>query len=565
MNAELIVGMLAKSSVIAGAALVLSVVLTGRPAVERVDVLRAGVCILLGLPLIMAIAPDLQVALLPASSVETSMPAAPSWQGAVGPVAGLSLSGAIRTPSLLDFMAVAWAIGAVVVFGRFILGVLTLRRWTGSGRPVTDPAWTAPLERFALRRRPRLIASTAVEAPLSWGFAPGVVLIGETCIGKPQTAAAVLAHELAHIRRGDWLFLALSRLALALFWFNPLVWLLHATLAARTEDAADAAAIIAVDRRTYARALVGLAADFRHPAAIGMAGDAQSLTRRIARIMDTSRTVRPRPLAMALAIGALAIVATPIAALEITRQSPPAPPAPPQAPRALPAPPAPPPLPSLLAMPAPLPPLPPLPPLAPPEPPAPPALPRLQDASGITITEGGRTRVFRSVEDMDPETRRAYEQAREEAAAARAQAAEAREQARAARAEGARARAESRIHRAVAMEEARAATAGAQAAAAEARVHASAAQEEARHATARARVEMRKGADEMRRGANEMREEGRRLRDPAYRARQIEENRARGATVTDAELVALSRRLPEQADEMDRQAERMRAQSDDRT
>ncbi|MDI6623830.1 MAG: peptidase M56, partial [Brevundimonas sp.] len=101
-------------------------------------------------------------------------------------------------------------------------------------------------------------------------------------------------------------------------------------------------------------------------------------------------------------------------------------------------------------------------------------------------------------------------------------------------------------------------------AAAQARVHASAAREEARHAMARARVEMREGADEMDRGANEMREEARRLRDPAYRARQIEQNRARGSTVTDAELIDLSRRLPEQADELERQAQRMREQSAER-
>ena len=91
----------------------------------------------------------------------------------------------------------------------------------------------------------------------------------------------------------------------------------------------------------------------------------------------------------------------------------------------------------------------------------------------------------------------------------------------------------------------------------------SAVREEARHAMARARVEMRNGADQMDRGAQEMREEAARLRDPAYRARQIEENRARGSTVTDAELVDLSRRLPEQANEMERQALRMREQSAD--
>ncbi|MDQ7813971.1 M56 family metallopeptidase, partial [Brevundimonas sp.] len=339
MSAELFVGLLCKSGVIAGAGLLLSALPGFRAATDRVDVLRAAVCVLLALPLLMAFGPALQLQLLPAAPVESVMAVAPVWQGSVTPVEGLSLSSTLRPPSPMEILAGIWIVGALVVSGRFALGVLTLRRWTRSGAVVSDPAWTRPLEELAPRRRPRLIAARAIEAPLSWGLPPGVVLVGQSCLSRPETAGAVLAHELAHIRRGDWLFLALSRLALALFWFNPLVWLLHASLASRTEDAADAAALAVVDRRTYARALVGIAADFRQSAAIGMAGDAHSLTRRITRIMTARNASRTRPLSMALAIGALVAIATPIAALEITRQSPPAPPPPPQAPFAVPAPP----------------------------------------------------------------------------------------------------------------------------------------------------------------------------------------------------------------------------------
>ena len=265
MNAELILELLCKSSLIAGAGLLLSAALGFRPAADRVDVLRAAVCVLLALPLIMALLPALQIPLLPAATAEPLTAPSPLWQGTVTPVEGLSLSGSIRPPSAMEIVAAVWALGAVVVIGRFALGVLTLWRWTRSGAPVADPAWTAPLDRLGGRRRPRLLASPQVEAPLSWGLPPGVVLIGKACLARPENAGAVMAHELAHIRRGDWLFLAMSRLALALFWFNPLVWMLHATLASRTEDAADAAALAAVDRRTYARALVGLAADFDTP------------------------------------------------------------------------------------------------------------------------------------------------------------------------------------------------------------------------------------------------------------------------------------------------------------
>ena len=532
MIVQLALELLAKSSLIVGAGLLLSALLSFRAPTDRVDLLRATVCVLLGLPLVMALAPALQVALLPAASVEPAALQPVVWRGSVTPVEGLSLYGSIPRPSLAQIGAGVWGLGALAVLGRFVLGVATLRRWTRSGTPVTDAAWTAPLKRLAAGRAPRLVVSPRVEAPLSWGLPPGVVLIGEACLRRRDNAAAVLAHELAHVRRADWLFLALSRLALALFWFNPLVWLLDATLASRTEDAADAAALAAVDRRTYARALVGLAADFRQPAAIGMAGEAQSLTRRITRIMTIRPVARPRPLTMALAIAALVAVATPIAAVEITQRAP-QPPAAPSAPPAPPAivarvpvaPPAPP-TPVAFAVPAVLPA-----PPAPPAPPVPPAYP-----AGVSGQERSAAH-------------RAAEAARAEAAEARAVAAEA----RAVAAEQVAEAAESRI-RARAIE----------AEAAAVRVNARAIQAQAAREVASARVQMRQGAEQMVEGAQDMRRESQRLRDPAYRARQIERARERGDRIpTDAELAALVPTLARQADELEQQAVRLREQASD--
>ena len=185
MSVELVVELLGKSSLIAGAGLLLSAALASRPAVDRVDVLRAAVCVLLGLPLLMTLLPALQLPLLPAATAEPFIPPAPLWRGAVTPVEGLSLSGSIRPPSPMEIFVGVWALGAAVVFGRFALGVLTLWRWTRSGAPVTDSAWTEPLKPFGARRRPRVISSPRVEAPLSWGLPPGVVLIGKACLARP--------------------------------------------------------------------------------------------------------------------------------------------------------------------------------------------------------------------------------------------------------------------------------------------------------------------------------------------------------------------------------------------
>ena len=73
----------------------------------------------------------------------------------------------------------------------------------------------------------------------------------------------------------------------------------------------------------------------------------------------------------------------------------------------------------------------------------------------------------------------------------------------------------------------------------------------------------RSGAVQMRAGARQMREEAARLGDPAYRARQIEDNRARGNIVTDQELQDVARRLPRQADNLECQTDKLAAQAKD--
>ncbi|PHY20747.1 M56 family metallopeptidase [Caulobacter sp. BP25] len=542
MTWTLLISLLVKSSLIAGAGLALSRHLTQRP-VERVDILRGTVCLLLALPVIMNALPPIELALLPplldapvlaASDLTTDLPTAlpPQWMTPGAILGGL------------------WLLGAALIGARLALGLRTLTRWTQKADPVTCPAWLAPIEDLPPADRPNLVCSDRVAGPLSWGVAPGAILIDPTTLAERHTAPAIMAHELAHLRRHDWIFLVISRVVLAIFWFNPLVWRLHAVLRQRSEEAADAAALGTVDRALYARTLVRLAA---HPtpllapvASLPMAADSRTLKSRIAQIMiDTPN--RRRPLTVALCIGALALVAAPLAAFAVTRQlAPPIPPAPPAEVASAPAPPAPPtePVPPAPAAEAAL--------AAPPAPPAPPA-PAAEAADAYDMA-----------------------QAREQAALDRAQAREQAEWARA-QAEAARVNADE-IRRQVEAHrdeiEAAAREAGAQARA-QARVYAqqvrlSAAEarrigEEARKAAERAqavamkqsRADMARGAEQMRAGARQMREEAHRLRDPAYRAQQIAENRARGQTVTDEELKAVARRLPAQADEMERQADRL--------
>jgi TonB family protein len=71
---------------------------------------------------------------------------------------------------------------------------------------------------------------------------------------------AVLAHELSHVRRGDWLIAVLASLNKCLFWFHPLAWWLERQLLSLAEQASDDSSILATgDRQQYAQVLLDVA------------------------------------------------------------------------------------------------------------------------------------------------------------------------------------------------------------------------------------------------------------------------------------------------------------------
>jgi beta-lactamase regulating signal transducer with metallopeptidase domain len=566
MTWTLIAALLVKSSLIAGAGLACARLVAQR-SVDRVDILRATVCLLLALPVIAAAAPALSLALLPpVPPLASPLPPLPSppalvapAMGQAGPAAvawtwpprlGAALGAALEAlaPWLPRAIGLAWLAGVMAIVGWLLLGVRTLELWTRRGDPVTHPDWLAPLDHLPPVDRPSLVASGRLTGPLSWGVAPGFILVDPASLSERAAAPAILAHELAHLRRHDWIFLVLSRVVLALFWFNPLVWRLHADLAERSEEAADAAALTTIDRALYARTLVRLATPSALPApaargaALAMAADARTLKTRIACIM-THTAPRRRPIAIALTVSALALVATPLAALELRRQDavapapppPPAPPAPPAPPPAPPEPPEPPPEPLMAA---------------PPEPPAPPAPP----AYHIRLDGPRRTTSAEPPLTAEAGARAAEAHARADEAWARADAIHIQADALRRLADAARVQADAARQ---AAEQVRIDGKQARIISDQARLAGDRARLEATRQRIQVRLDMARGAQDMRKGAQQMRAEAVRLRDPAYRAQQIAENHARGAEITDADLRALADSLPVQADKLDREADRL--------
>ena len=183
--------------------------------------------------------------------------------------------------------------------------------------------------RMGFKHGTALLTSDELPSPISWGLMRPVILLNSEAARSHQEAEAIIAHELAHVAGLDWAKLMLSRITVALFWFNPLVWVLAREAHQLREEAADDAVLGAdIEDTDYAKLLVGVA---RHECrglligAHGVAPGRNSLSRRVRRVLDSSLARGPIGGAFALGVfvGA-AMLAAPLAALTLTSKPAPA-------------------------------------------------------------------------------------------------------------------------------------------------------------------------------------------------------------------------------------------------
>jgi beta-lactamase regulating signal transducer with metallopeptidase domain len=177
--------------------------------------------------------------------------------------------------------------------------------------------------RMGFKHGTALLTSDELPSPISWGLMRPVILLNSEAARSHKEAEAIIAHELAHVAGLDWAKLMLSRVTVALFWFNPLVWILAREAHQLREEAADDAVLGAdIEDTAYAKLLVGVA---RHECrglligAHGVAPGRNSLSRRVRRVLDSSLARGPIGGAFALGVfvGA-AMLAAPLAALTLT-------------------------------------------------------------------------------------------------------------------------------------------------------------------------------------------------------------------------------------------------------
>jgi len=321
-----------KVTVLVALALGLNEILRARSAALRHCVLAAALGGALTMPLVGRLVPawDVSFARVDLEPVRGSTPstaAGPKMSQA--PVAVDESSTPVEPPPVPSRAAVAagvmqwlfwlWIAGAAGCLFVLLAGLWRLGQFAARATPMSSATWLALADAFAAEQRPRrrirLLTSEQQTLLVTWGVSRPTVLVPSSATAwSEERVRVVLGHEIAHIRRHDWLTLMIAEVVRALYWFNPLVWIACRRLREESERACDDMVLgLGIESTVYASHLLEIARSFGQMRRAWLPAPAMvrqsSLERRISAMLNSRLDRRPvtRGARMATIAAALAL------------------------------------------------------------------------------------------------------------------------------------------------------------------------------------------------------------------------------------------------------------------
>jgi GWxTD domain-containing protein len=209
----------------------------------------------------------------------------PPDSGAAGP------SGS-RLVAIVPWLAPFWIAGVwILAFGQ--LGAwFWLSRLRRRGVCCAPEHWQQEIDHLCTRLRVsksvRILESCLADVPMVIGHIRPVILIPIGLLAglPPRQIEAILLHELAHIRRYDYLVNLLQRAVECLLFYHPAVWWISRVIRAERENCCDDVVVATSgDAHQYAMALTALAKIRWSGGTPAIAATEGSLVRRIRRLL----------------------------------------------------------------------------------------------------------------------------------------------------------------------------------------------------------------------------------------------------------------------------------------
>jgi TonB family protein len=326
----LLLGLAIRSSVMLAAGLLLSACLAKRSAALRHRVLAAALLASVAVVPFSLVVPEWNVSL--PGPAPGAAPAGTSPLRVEAPVS-VTVPSQSPTNDTVSPIIVLWLAGVVIAGIALAAGLVRVNRVAARASRVEDTGWLRILDtvagRYGLTRRIAIALTDSNDLLATWGIVrPQVLLPFQARNWTLDRVHVVLCHELAHIRRHDWLVQIGAETLRAILWFNPLAWMVCTRLRRESEQACDDEVLgIGVGGREYAAHLIELARQCRRPgstwaSAVPMAHPS-TLERRIAAMLNPELDRRAPSRRAMVALGVvLLLVVLPMAALRAGQSGP---------------------------------------------------------------------------------------------------------------------------------------------------------------------------------------------------------------------------------------------------
>ncbi len=265
---SVLVDAIIRSSLILMTGLAAAWLLRKQPAALRHWIIAATLALAVAQPVISRVLPALPVPTVnwsvrqpvPEPTVETTFaiePGTPESTPSATP-------GSSNWPRVLMLV---WFAGVTISLSSLIGGAIWLM-WLGARASEAGDRWHAAADglraRMGVTRPVRILVTTHPALLVTWGTISPVILLPADARGwSPDRIRLVLAHELAHLVRRDWIIQLAAEVARAFNWFNPLFWIACAELRRESEHACDDTVLdLGVGGTSYASHLLDLARTF---------------------------------------------------------------------------------------------------------------------------------------------------------------------------------------------------------------------------------------------------------------------------------------------------------------
>jgi uncharacterized protein (TIGR03435 family) len=198
----------------------------------------------------------------------------------------------LGSPLVLPTLVGLWFAGVCLLLVRLAGGWWRVRQLQRAARALPVSRWQAASIRLArqigLTRAVRVVDAVFVDGPVVIGWLQPVVLLPVAALVglTPEQVRAILAHELAHVRRHDAVVNVAQTLAETLLFYHPAVWWVSSRIRAEREHCCDDVALaVSGDAYAYASALAELESWRATAPAFSLAATGGPLLRRVARVL----------------------------------------------------------------------------------------------------------------------------------------------------------------------------------------------------------------------------------------------------------------------------------------